>query len=138
MYKTTILVKFEKNCKLDHKRNHHKEVEIWWSFYIWLSEAISVKCRSSHSQMFIKVGFSKNFTIFTGKYLCWILFAIKLASNFIKQVFSCEYCEFFRSSFIEHLLWLLLKVWCSLRASSVVLWSSNHVDFKLSANVKWQ
>ena len=29
-------------------------------------------------QMFFKTGAVKNFTSFTGKYLCWILFLIKL------------------------------------------------------------
>ena len=31
-------------------------------------------------QMFFKTGAVKNFTSFTGKYLCWILFLIKLQS----------------------------------------------------------
>ena len=34
--------------------------------------------RSSRSQMFLKIGVFKNFTIFTGKQLCWSLFLIKL------------------------------------------------------------
>ena len=34
--------------------------------------------RSSCSQMFFKIGVVKNFAIFTGKYLCWSLFQIKL------------------------------------------------------------
>ena len=34
--------------------------------------------RSSRSQMFLKIGVFKNFTIFTGTQLCWSLFLIKL------------------------------------------------------------
>ena len=30
--------------------------------------------RSSHPQMFFKIGVIKNFEIFSGKYLCWSLF----------------------------------------------------------------
>ena len=48
----------------------------------------------------IKICVLKNFATFTGKQLCWSLFFKKL--NFIKkrlqQVFSCEYCEFFKNS----------------------------------------
>ena len=56
--------------------------------------------------MFFKIGVLKNFATLTGKHLCWSLFLIKLlyCCNFIKketpiQVFSCEYCEIFGSSF---------------------------------------
>ena len=35
------------------------------------------KCLNSRSQMFFKTGVLKNFTIFTGKHLCWSLFSIK-------------------------------------------------------------
>ena len=35
--------------------------------------------RSSRSQMFFKVGFLKNFVVFTGKHLCWSIF--KLSSR---------------------------------------------------------
>ena len=34
--------------------------------------------RSSCSQMFFEIGVPKKFAIFTGKYLCWSLFLIKL------------------------------------------------------------
>ena len=34
--------------------------------------------RSSHLQMFFKIGILKNFAIFPGKHLCWSLFLIKL------------------------------------------------------------
>ena len=38
--------------------------------------------RSSRSQMLFKIGVLKNFTIFTGKHLCWSLFLIKLLRAF--------------------------------------------------------
>ena len=38
----------------------------------------SVKDRSSRSQMFFKITVPKKFDIFTGKYLCWSPFLIKL------------------------------------------------------------
>ena len=39
---------------------------------------IKNRCRGSRSHMFFKIGVLKNFTIFTGKHLCWSLFLIKL------------------------------------------------------------
>ena len=36
------------------------------------------KGRSSRSEMFFKIDVLKNFVIFTGKHLCWVLFLIKL------------------------------------------------------------
>ena len=49
----------------------------------------------------------KNFTKFTAKHLCRIIFLIRLQTcNFIKkeiptQMFSCEFCETFKSRFIS-------------------------------------
>ena len=37
--------------------------------------------RSSRSQIFLKIGVFRNFTIFPGKHLCWIFFLIKLQIN---------------------------------------------------------
>ena len=51
------------------------------------------RVRSSRLEMFLKIGVLKNFAIFTGKYLCWSLFLIKL------QAWTA----------LEHLRWLLLK-----------------------------
>ena len=74
--------------------------------------------------MFFKKDAFKNFAKFTGKQLCQSIVLKTLqasvsACNFIKketlaQVFSCEFCEIFKSTFfIEHLRWLLLNnvVW---------------------------
>ena len=51
---------------------------------------IKNRCRGSRSHMFFKIGVLKNFTIFTGKHLCWSLFLIKLQAF---RLFSCEYCK---------------------------------------------
>ena len=73
----------------------------------------TVKCiffsRSSHHRCTIVKGVILNFAKFTGKHLCQVsFFKIKLqvsACNFIKketlaQVFSCEFCEIFKSIFL--------------------------------------
>ena len=54
-------------------------------------------CRSSHSQMFLKIDVLINFASFTRKHLCWSLFLIKLKAKFLRT-----------RSFTEHLQWLLL------------------------------
>ena len=66
--------------------------------------------RSSHSQMFFKIGTLKNFAIFTGKHLTPSLFLIKL------QAFRCfpvNIAKLLRVAFfIVHLQWLLLQMFC--------------------------
>ena len=73
--------------------------------------SIKNRCRSSHCQMFFKIGALKNFEIFTGKHFCWwSLFLIKL------QAFRCfpvNIAKFLRAAFfIEHFMWLLLQMLC--------------------------
>ena len=54
------------------------------------------KKRSTHRTCSIKKGVFKNFTKFTGKYMCWSLFLIKLqvcSVEIPKQVISFEFCE---------------------------------------------
>ena len=75
--------------------------------------------RSSHPEVFCKKGVPRNFAKFTGKDLCQSLFSNKVASNFIKketlaQVFSCQFCETSKNTFLtEHLWWLFLYPFCS-------------------------
>ena len=57
----------------------------------------SVRRKSSHSQLLFKIGVLKHFAIFTEKNLCWNLL---LMSETPTQVFSCEYCEIFKSIFL--------------------------------------
>ena len=77
--------------------------------------SFSVKGRSSHRRCSVRKGVLRNFAKFTGKHLCQSLFFNKVAGlrpqacNFIKketlaQVFSCEFCEISKNSFLtEHL-----------------------------------
>ena len=63
--------------------------------------------RSSCSQIFFKGGIFIKFSIFTGKYLCWSLFLIKLqAYNFIKKrlhhrCFHMNIAKFLKTLFLQ-------------------------------------
>ena len=63
---------------------------------------ISMNSRSSHQRCSIEKAVLRNFSIFSGKHLCWSLFLIQ-ACNFIKRdsnkVFSREYCEIFKNTY---------------------------------------
>ena len=56
-----------------------------------------MSCRSSRSQMFLKIDALRNFASFTRKHLCWSHFLIKLQEKFLRT-----------PSFTKHLQWLLL------------------------------
>ena len=43
--------------------------------------------RTSHSQIFFKIGFLKNFALITRKYLCWSILLIKLQAWIIESSF---------------------------------------------------
>ena len=73
--------------------------------------------RSSHQRCSMKKGVHRNFTKFTGKHLCQSLFFNKVAGlrpktcSFIKketlaQVFSCEFCEISKNTFLTEHLWM--------------------------------
>ena len=67
--------------------------------------------RSNHSEVFCKKGALKNFGKFTGKYMYWSLFLLKLqAWNLIKQRPQCKCFLWVVRNFIEHTFckWLLL------------------------------
>ena len=74
--------------------------------------------RSSHRRCSTKKVVLKNFTMFTRKHLCWILFLIKLQAfrptTLLKwtptQTFSCEYCEIFKNTYFEKHLWTAASV----------------------------
>ena len=71
---------------------------------------IKNKCRSSHWQMFFKIGALKNFAIITGKHLCQSLILIKSQAL---RCFPVNITKFLRAViFIEHLRWLLLQMFC--------------------------
>ena len=93
---------------------------------------------SYRSQMFFMKGVLKNFAIFTGKHLCWILF-LRLQ----RRCFPVNIAKFLRTPlFTEHLRWLLLSSltlwegkWYSLRRSMKYLKSLNMlIDQKLLSN----
>ena len=69
--------------------------------------------KSSRSQIFFQTSSLKDFTIFTGKHLCWGLVLIKL-QTFLEtptQVFPVVIVKFLRTAFfIENIRWLLLTV----------------------------
>ena len=70
---------------------------------------IKNRCRSSRSQMFFKIGVLKISQNSQENSLLESLFN-RVASL---ELFSCEYCESFKSSFfIEHLRWLFQHMFC--------------------------
>ena len=54
--------------------------------------------RSSSCQMFFKIGFPKNFAIFTGSTCVGVSF-LTIKKETPTQVFSCEYCKNFKKAF---------------------------------------
>ena len=77
-------------------------------FHGYLS-IILQRCRSSRPEVFCKRGVLRNFTKFTGKHLCQSLFFNKVAGlrpatllkKTLAQVFSCEYCEIYKNTFLQ-------------------------------------
>ena len=65
--------------------------------------------RSSHRRCSVKKSVLENFTNFTGKHMCWILFLVKLPvfrpaallKRDSKKVFSREICKIFKNSYFE-------------------------------------
>ena len=99
--------------------------KLWQQFWLTVTTRSLVKIfiqfrlRSSHLQMFLKIGVIKTFSIFTEKHLCWSLLPINLKTKGLHlykkepatQQFSCEYCKIFKNSFfIGHLRWLLCRL----------------------------
>ena len=75
-----------------------------------------LKSRRRHRSCSLRKGVLRNFAKFTGKHLCQSLFFNKVAGlspeacNFIKketlaQVFSCEFCEISKNTFLTEHLW---------------------------------
>ena len=65
--------------------------------------------RSSHRRCSIEKAVLKNFTIFTGKHLCWSIILIKLQAQrpatllnkTPTRVFPCGYYEVFKNTYLE-------------------------------------
>ena len=98
---------------------------------------IPFRYRSSHQNCSVEIGVLKNFPKFTGNHLRQSLFFNKVARayacNFIKketvaQLFSCEFCETFKSIFLtEHLWWLLWSIHLRNWFSDVFNWYRNGI-----------
>ena len=59
-------------------------------------------CRSSRPEVFCKKVVLRNFTKFTGKYMCQSLFFNKVAVVYnMAQVFSYEFCEISENTFFH-------------------------------------
>ena len=71
------------------------------------------KYRSSHSNMFFKIGALKNLAIFIRKHLCWSLFLIKLQTSnpvtLLKSNSSTGVCERRLLKFNKSVFWLIMK-----------------------------
>ena len=76
------------------------------SFICAFSICMTLPLRCSRSQMFFKIGVLKNFVIFTGKYLCWSLFLIKLTPKTPKRLqhrcFLVNIAKFLRTPFLRN------------------------------------
>ena len=90
-------------------------ISVWIKvFFRWCN--IMFKC--SRPKVFCKKGALRNFTKFTGKNLCQMLFFNKVAGqacNFIKKeplahVFSCEFCEISKNNFLHRTLLVAASV----------------------------
>ena len=80
-----------------------------WS--IRCSEKFRIICRkrSSHRRWSVRKGVLRNFAKFTGKYLCRSLLfnnrpqcTILLRKETLAQVFSCEFCEISKHTFLQN------------------------------------
>ena len=116
------------------------------------------------SKIFFKIVVLKNFAIFTGKYLCWSLFIIKLQAwspvTLLKRVqqmrFPVNIAKFLRTSFLQNTSWRLLlnvtfvkikansqfKILCSCFIPSIYsifysleIWYKRRVTYSLSQNI---
>ena len=61
--------------------------------------------RFSLPKAFCKQGALKNFAKFTGKWLCWSLFLIKVLewgpATLLKKRLTCEFCEIVKNTFLH-------------------------------------
>ena len=73
--------------------------------------------RSSHRRCSVKKGVLRKFAKFTGKHLCQSLFLNKVAGALkeaLAQVFSCEFCEFSKNSFLTEHVWATASFFISI------------------------
>ena len=80
-----------------HTPNTKKSDSCPWGFHYY---------RSSHSQIFFKIGVLKTFPILTGLFLIKLLAfrpVILSKKETPTQMLSCEYCKIFKNSFLFHI-----------------------------------
>ena len=87
---------------------------------VWCSLCSLFNCnRSSHKRCSIKRAVLKNLAIFTEKHLHWSLF--RPSKETPTQVFFCEYCQIFKSTYFEEHLQMAASIMRTrLRASYLV------------------
>ena len=82
----------------------------YFKMYQFKRRHLNVSNRSEIFQkthVLVKIVVLKNFSIFTGKHLCWSLFLMKshrpvtLLKERFQHVFSCEYGEVFKNCFFH-------------------------------------
>ena len=92
--------------------------------------------RSSHSQMFYKLGALKNFARFTGKYLRWSHFFIKFHKKWLKhRSFPWSLAKFLKTSFIQNISGRLLFDRCFWKIMADVFEKSWRSPWK---NIFWK
>ena len=72
------------------------------------------KYRSSHSQMYFRIGALKDFTMFPEKHLCWSLLLINIQASTPVTLLRTDFVKFAKflrtPIFTEHMRWLLLEI----------------------------
>ena len=107
-----------KVCRADQVRKIFCKSYDWkWSFRLvcklnYLQFGLQ-KYRSSHSQMYFRIGALKDFAMFTEKHLCWSLYLITVQAWMPVTLLrrdSVKFAKFLRTPiFTEHIQWLLLE-----------------------------
>ena len=87
----------------------HGRKHVYWTFWKSLRSRVKISLFLWQAVVQSCSGFLRNFTKFTGKHLCQILFFNKeIQKVTLAQVFSCEFCEITKNSFTEH-VWATAK-----------------------------
>ena len=90
--------------------------------------------------MLLKVGVFKSFAIFTGKYLCWSIFLLKMFEPlYWKETPTQKFCEILRIAFfIEYLWWLrLVLLFKTSTLASLELTKRNALSYGNVCWTKW-
>ena len=69
-----VFVRLERFFITFYVQQNSFKKELYFNFWLWMK----FQFKPWRSQMLFKIGFLRNFTLFTGKYLCWSLYLIDL------------------------------------------------------------